>query len=364
MYTALDLTEYLMATTGGGAQDAEHRVLRQAVFHAYRDLVSVREWRWYHTKEDLYLSTSSRVSNHVLPWGVSSVDSVMLTEPEMLADYVEPMTFERMASSDYADGMRLVWTISPSKTFIDRMELRILNGARWTSRLILTYRRRPRDLRVTGYEPTSRAGSIDWSGDAVTGSGTKFSNQHVGCVIRVSGDSSWHPESLAGMHPYTDEGIVTSVSGQNALYAWSPAGQFTYFNTKYVLTDYLDVAPTMYTALLSGAEVWAARLLGKSIDGATGIYGRDLRLAFEADAMAPISGRRDGQCGYYNWWYLRPGADTGNGGGTGGGGIIGGGGGDTGACPNLPDLDGNDADGPWDAAVDGGNADTTYGACG
>jgi hypothetical protein len=29
MYTAYDAIEYLMSSTGGGAQDREHRVLRQ-----------------------------------------------------------------------------------------------------------------------------------------------------------------------------------------------------------------------------------------------------------------------------------------------------------------------------------------------
>jgi hypothetical protein len=54
MYTAYDAIEYLMSSTGGGAQGREHRVLRQGLFHAYRDLVSVRDWKWHQTSEGPY----------------------------------------------------------------------------------------------------------------------------------------------------------------------------------------------------------------------------------------------------------------------------------------------------------------------
>jgi hypothetical protein len=48
----------------------------------------------------------------------------------------------------------------------------------------------------------------------------------------------------------------------------------------------------MYTAVLSGADMWLARLLGKNIDGATAVFQRDMRLAMEADQITPISGQR------------------------------------------------------------------------
>ena len=95
-----------------------------------------------------------------------------------------------------------------------------------------------------------------------------------------------------------------------------------------------------------------ARLMGKNIEGATGIYGRDLRMAYEGDAVATFSGRsRVGQgtggggYGSYWWLYIRPGVDQGL---------------------NCRPFGGPNADGtcviPGD--VHGGASDTVYDSCG
>jgi hypothetical protein len=153
------------------------------------------------------------------------------------------------------------------------------------------------------------------------------------------------------MNAYSDEGLIYGVANPGKVYAHSPAGKMAYPDgTKFVVTDYLDISPGMYTALLSGAEVWLARLMGKNIEGATGIYGRDLRMAFESDAVAPLSGRRDNGGtgaggGYFAMWWLRPGVDQG---------------------VNYLQTGGMNANGvctiPGD--VHGGAADTAYDSCG
>ena len=275
-----------------------------------------------------------------------------------MAHYVSPRDFDRILHDQDNYNSRLIWTISLSEIAPDRYALRILSGlGDIAGRVTLTYRRRPRDIRLTGYEPSSRIGTVNWSGIEASGTGTNFTNLMMGAVIRVSGDSAYHPEGLTGLHAYVDEGLIYKIANSTKLYAWSPAGGMNYSGTKYIITDYLDLSPGMYSALLSGAEVLAARLLGKNIEGSVGVYGRDLRLAFESDAVSPLSGRDYGCAGYspYWWLYLRPGSDQG----TGGGGV---GGPDAdGVCPIKPPLDGGDSDGPWASNVDGGNAGTIYG---
>jgi hypothetical protein len=232
----------------------------------------------------------------------------------------------------------------------DRFDLCVYNGWATDSCVTVAYRRRPRDLRFTGWEPQTRAGTISWDDKEVYGTGTTFTNLMIGSVIRVSADPAKHPESLTGMNAYSDEGLIYGLANTGKLYAYSPAGKMSYpAGTKYVIADYLDISPSMYTALLSGAEVWMARLMGKNIEGATGIYGRDLRMAFESDAMAPLSGRRDNGGtgaggGYYALWYLRPGYDQGITHGRGGPDSCG-------PCPIPSD-------------VYGGSASATYDDCG
>lgn len=321
MYAAIDAIEYLMASTGGGAQDQEHRILRQSLFHAYRDLVSVRDWDWYHTVSHITLPAMNQVVTYPLPWGVNSVDAISLPITNLVAEYVNPTEWERLIASQFKNLVRIVWTILPSKALPDRWELKIFNGWAYDSYVTLTYRRRPRDLRFTGWEPQARAGTVTVDGSSIHGTDTKFSNLMIGSLVRLSADATKHPESLAGMNGYSDEALVYSVQGPTELSAWSPGGHIQYLGTKYVITDYLDISPQMYTALLSGAEVWLARLAGKNVEGAMGVYGRDLRLAFEQDAKAPLSGRRETRYGYYSYWYLRPGADnTGSGAGSSGNG--------------------------------------------
>lgn len=317
MYSAYDVLEYLLSSTGGGAQDQEHRLLRQSIFHAYRDLVSVREWRWYHTAEEIHLTGQNTLVKHTLPWGVQSVDGFSLPLTGTVAEYLRPTEWERLLHSQFRGFTRIAWTVIPSTSVPDRFDLCIYNG--WASDpcVTVTYRRRPKDLRFTGWEPQARDGSISWAGSEVFGSGTSFSNLMIGSVLRVSSDPKHHPEGLAGMNAYSDEGLIYGVANAGKLYAHSPAGKMSYpAGTKFVITDYLDISPGMYTALLSGAEVWLARLTGKNVEGATGVYGRDLRLAFESDAVATLSGRRQnsgtGGGGYYSFWYLRPGCDQGD----------------------------------------------------
>lgn len=310
MYSAQDAIEYLMSSTGGGAQDQEHRVLRQSLFHAYRDLVEVRDWDWYHTYEQVQLHGLNEIVTHTLPWGVSSVDAVSLPITNLVAEYVGPTEWQRLTHSNFRNLVRIVWTILPSTNVPGCWDLKIFNGWSYDTFVSLTYRRRPRDLRFTGWEPAARVGTVTMDGPACYGTDTQFSKLMIGSIVRLSGDSTKHPESLAGMNGYADEALVYNVLSPTELACWSPAGSIQYQNAKYAITDYLDISPQMYTALLSGSEAWLARLTGKNIEGAMGIYGRDLRLAFERDAKAPLSGRRETRYGYYSYWYLRPGQDN------------------------------------------------------
>jgi hypothetical protein len=410
LYTSSDVIEHLLDSVGGGSQDHYHRVLRQAVFHAYRDLITARDWRWHETSEvvdlvnnvvitgtvsttsDLALITGQQVgdvylvnsNNHryqwdgtvwndigpqgyfewTLPWGVQSVDSITVNDPvgwDYVSSYLEPRDFARLYNNTtYAGSTPAMWTVDKSPTAHDRYRLRVLAGWAAPTTGTITYRRRPKDIRYTGYEPGSRVGTAGWPANTLTviGSGTSFQPLMEGAIIRVNGDTSFHPEGLTGMHPYTDEAVILEVVDATTLTVASPTGKNAgYVGSKYMITDALDLAPSMYTAMLSGAEMWTMRLLGKGMEQAFAMYNRDLRMAFESDAVAVISGgpRKHGwgPYGVYGhgdggslWWlYIRPGADDG---------LYG------------PGRGGPNADGTCDLACDetGGAADTVFDACG
>jgi hypothetical protein len=360
VYTASDLVDYLLSSTGGGAQDQEHRLLRQSVFHAYRDVCSAREWRWFHTVETVTVTRG--LYRKVLPYGVLNIDSVEFPVWRFMAQYLAPRDFDRLLLYEYGQrGQRLAWTVKPSSVFPNRYDLLVLNDLGDESEAALTYRRRPRDLRFTGWEPGNRVGKIDWSGTQIMGSGTEFPALAEGAVIRASGDPAYHPESLGGMHPYVAEGLIYKVSHKNKLYAWSDPDlqgrnpELT--GSRYYITDLLDISPAMYTACITGAEYWAARLMGKNVEGTYQVFQKDLRMAFEQDAMAPISGRQDGNCWFGRFWYLQAGTDQGGGGcGTGGPN-------ENGPCPIPPDASGGDSTTDGNCQIHGGGASTQYEDC-
>jgi hypothetical protein len=59
--TAQDVVDYLLACVGGGAQDGEHRAVRQAVVNGVREVMQCRNWLW-HTKTNQFVSDNVTVA--------------------------------------------------------------------------------------------------------------------------------------------------------------------------------------------------------------------------------------------------------------------------------------------------------------
>jgi len=289
--TAQDVVEYLFASVGGGAQDSEHRAIREAVFRGYEEVVSARNWR-FHTSTAT-VTMQAGVNEYALPADMFSVDSMMPEHRLALATYVSPFEWMQLDVLKMALGQPLFWTVmrstDPAKfdTYVMRVAGRPVDG----EVMHFTYRRKPRALRYTGYEQGSRAGTISASGAAVAGAGTAFDKGMEGAALRL-GTPANYPESLSGIHPYREQLKIATVTDADSLSLVSPASPC--MACKYTVTDILDIADTMYRAVLSATEMWYAQLQGKNVDGATAVYYRNLKLAFEQDAVAPLTGQSTG----------------------------------------------------------------------
>lgn len=291
-YCAQDILEYLMSSVGGGAQDSEHRLLRSAAHHAYRDVINARDWSWHVTSATLNTPEDSTppAITYLLPEDVKNVDSLVppLTQPTAVR-YVNPTEWERINVSLPQINAPIFWTVVKHGAKRDRWLLKIAGSPPANLSYRITYRRRPTPLRYMGYEPACRNGSLTTTG-----------------MVRRYGTANLFPDGLTGVNQFTAEEII-GVSG--SLIGTPPSG------AKTVVSDYVDASDNMFTAILSGAEVWAARMMGKNVEGALTVYNKDMRLAFEADNVAPISGNRVGgltigtprALGYYT----PSGADTG-----------------------------------------------------
>jgi hypothetical protein len=151
-----------------------------------------------------------------------------------------------------------------------------------------TYRRTARPIRYSGHEAALRQGTISRSTTAVTGTGTAFSAAMVGSILRV-GDTTNSPGPIESITPWVSEGKITAVGSSTGL-TTEDSGTIA-GSTKYLITDPIDVAPHMQSALESCCDYWLARTRGQGEDKAFQMYQRDLRLAMEQDQLAPLSGR-------------------------------------------------------------------------
>jgi hypothetical protein len=274
-HCAQDIIEYLMASVGGGAQDSEHRMLRAAAGNAYRDVVYSRDWKWHDTESPLpEPEAESGGKAYLLPPGVSSVDSVIAPDRTIRTAYVTHQEYLRLESYQSSSGDTIYWTVIASLLRPGR-SLLLFGGippgidASRHGEYYITYRRRPRPITRMGYEKICRDGSLN-------------ADNAAGAVKRY-GTAATHPEGPYGINPYTAEeilGLAGSLSGT------PPEG------AKSVVSDRLDIADYMVSAVLSGAEAWLARLSGKNVEGALAAHMRDMRMAMEADTTAPMSGRR------------------------------------------------------------------------
>jgi hypothetical protein len=269
-YAAQDLLEYLMNSTGGGAQEAEHRLLRAAALHSMRDVANAREWRWYETEAPLPAPvTGSNNKIYILPADVKSVDSIVPPDRTVVTEFVNPREWRRLETYTLPTPAPLYWTVVRCPTKPDRWQMMFAGnptGINTSLTYYFTYRRSPPPIRYMGYEESCRDGSVSEAG-----------------MVKRYGTPSNFPEGLSGIYPYTAEEII-GLAG--SMIGTAPAG------AKTVVSDRLDLSAHMFTAVLSGAEMWMARMQGKNVEGAAAVFSRDMRLAMEADTITPISGQR------------------------------------------------------------------------
>lgn len=289
-YCAHDAISYLMDSAGGGSQDQEHRVIRAAVHHSYRDVCNAKDWLWHVT--DSSITTVAGDNTYVLPEDCKNVDAIVMPDRTTVTSYITPAEWLRLEPSNLTLGEAVYWTVTKSTSVadFDKWELKIAGKLPAGTVVRFTYRRSPKPLTLMGYETQVRTGFVTANGTAVTGVNTNFPKRCAGAIFRI-GTPGNYPEPLSGFYPYQAQSRIASWGGDKSLVLDSSIGTFT-DQCRYVISDYLDVSPGMFTAVLTGAELWMARMMGKPLDAAVGMYQRDLKLAMESDVVAPISGRR------------------------------------------------------------------------
>tara|TARA_R110002020_G_scaffold25981_5_gene84127 strand:- start:2358 stop:3548 length:1191 start_codon:yes stop_codon:yes gene_type:complete len=152
--------------------------------------------------------------------------------------------------------------------------------------LRMWYRRYPRRLKYTGVETSASAGTVYVSGDEIVGTGTSFTAGMIGSVIRF-GDSTNKPTGVRGINPYSEQRIIKSVATATSATLDSSTGVIA-AGTKYVISDPIDLRPTMMEAFFRGCE-WKLSLSRRTQDAppadAFNWYTEAIRLAGESEMV-------------------------------------------------------------------------------
>lgn len=266
-----------------------------------------------------------------LPADLRDIDTLVTNTVGTLHCYLTPQEWQRLEINTRGAGEPYYYTIMRSDLQPDRYQIRFVGVPTNSTVVHYTYRRRPAPIKYMGYERLVRQGTVSLSlvGTAntptVAGTGTAFPQDCIGCYIRfgaagmdadpvgstvpfvmerriekwnsatsliVSDSTVYNRSGVAGptISDEYDGGVVGfPQTPAPPVYADPAAALPT--NTKYSITDIIDASPQMYTAILSACEMWFARMSGKQADTALAMFNRDLRLAMEADVVAPHSGR-------------------------------------------------------------------------
>lgn len=199
----------------------------------------------------------------------------------------EAMKLERVSNSS---GEPYHWTVikDPDSS---GWAIKLIGYPTQAETIDFTYRRTARPIKYSGHESSLRFAALSRvAANAVYASGgaDAFSASMVGSVLRISATADM-PGPVESMSPYAQETVITAYSSSSSVSVSPDPSSFS--GVAGIVTDPIDVAPHMQQAVDSCCDYWLARIRGQKADSAYAMYQRDLRLAFEMDQLAPLSGR-------------------------------------------------------------------------
>lgn len=351
--TYYDAVEHLIASSFGGPQDAEQKDIRTALQRAYREVSTIRDWRYYHTHGRIVFNARwegtvtydeetrifTRVSGDPFPLHAANcslrVNNVVvriskrISGNALLADTVVKFPTDLLTPKTalvYQSLYRLPGDFRNIDTPMDQNK--------WT---YFTYVEPDMAMKIESTvdlqgppnawtvikDPYSAGWAIKVIGYPIIVQTLDFTYRRLPRGLRLSGH-----ESAARAGTVTASGLSVTGSGTNFTTAMvgsvirfgtsssvpdslgsmnpyeaeaiitavaSPTAltlsrEITATSVKYIVTDIVDMPDGMHNALLSCSEYWLARMRGAKPENAYAMYQRDLRLAMEGDQLAPYSG--------------------------------------------------------------------------
>lgn len=181
-----------------------------------------------------------------------------------------------------------MWTLTGDPNYAGLLCVRFYPAPDAAYQMDFLYQRRARPL-VIEEEKTGTV-TVSNGSATVSGTGTSFSQRHVGAVLRF-GDTQNTPTGLRGNYPYTYERVIMSVESTTSLTVDAVLPE-AIAAVKYSLSDPIDIENgAMLAAFERGVEkeIAFSKRMKDRLDAAQH-YQATLRLAMQADSR--VSERR------------------------------------------------------------------------
>jgi len=179
------------------------------------------------------------------------------------------------------------YAVGPDPNLFGQMALYVQHHPSSAEGLRFIYRRFPRQPKFTGFETNSNTGTVAISSGAtaVTGSGTTFTSDMVGSILRI-GDTSNLPGGLNSLNPFVEQHTITGFSSTTSITIGSAVSQ-VFSGEKFRITSPIDVRPTMIRPFKRACEVALGHIRPTSLrplNARVAAFTRDVKQARAADS--------------------------------------------------------------------------------
>ena len=181
------------------------------------------------------------------------------------------------------------YAIGPDPNLYGQMAMYVQYEPNEAEGLRFFYRRFPRPVTYSGTETAASTGTLasNAAGQAVVNANsTAFTANMVGSVLRI-GTTTAKPTGKRGLNPFVEQRIIKSVTDADTVVLDANLENAISNTTKYVISDPLDLRPTMIEPFLRGCE-WKLSLSRRNAESPPQElhqwYMEAIRIAGEAEA--------------------------------------------------------------------------------
>jgi hypothetical protein len=222
---------------------------------------------------------------YVLPSDFISIEELINVGNAFGLSYQHPGEWLTAQRTSHGPATPRFFTITGDPNYFGNLAMRFFPAPDDEYQIDGIYQRRPRSLALDEYEVGSASVSI--SGTTVTGSGTNWTDNLVGAVIRFSSDAIHNPTGLDGAWPYQMERVVWEVQSTTSLVIDSAASE-TLSGVKYSISDPIDIESGAMLNFLQRECERQMRILRrmKSTSDEEAQYAEARIMAWEADSRS------------------------------------------------------------------------------